>query len=146
MVEVMKITGPSFKRPRACIATLSAPNPASGHCQPAPLMETPGHSQASLGQSLVESLLLSSGSCCAQGFVCAFQESVSPVLCNSWWLCGGVNSDLLRTVMPYPGLLHPEPLPPQQSTADPYLRRRHPDTVLSQSLWGLWVLVCARFV
>ena len=43
--------------------------------------------------------------------------------------------------MPAPGLLHPEPLPPQQSTAHPYLLRRHPNTVLSPSLWGLWVLV-----
>ena len=32
--------------------------------------------------------------------------------------------------MPYPGLLHPEPLPLQQSTPDLYLLRRHPDTVL----------------
>ena len=30
----------------------------------------------------------------------------------------------------------PEPLPLQQSTADPYLYRRHSHTVLSQSLWG----------
>ena len=43
-----------------------------------------------------------------------------------------------RGLMPYPGLLHPEPLPLQQS--------RHSNTVLSQSLWGLWVLVCKRFV
>ena len=35
--------------------------------------------------------------------------------------------------MPYPGLLHPEPL--QQTTSDPYLNRRHSDTVLAQSLW-----------
>ena len=41
----------------------------------------------------------------------------------------------------YPSLLHPEPLPLQQSTADPYLHRRCLNTVLSQSLWGLWVLV-----
>ena len=45
--------------------------------------------------------------------------------------------------MPYPGLLHPELLPLQQSTADPYLRRRQSHTVLVQSLWGLWVL-CAQ--
>ena len=44
--------------------------------QPTPLLETPGHSQASLGQSLVESRLLSPGSWCAQGSVCALQESV----------------------------------------------------------------------
>ena len=48
--------------------------------------------------------------------------------------------------MPYPGLLHPEPLLPQQSSADPYILRRHPNTVLSQSLCGLWVLVCTRYV
>ena len=48
--------------------------------------------------------------------------------------------------MPYPFLLHPEPLPLQQSTADQYLHRRHSNTVLSQSLWGLWVLVPTRFV
>ena len=42
--------------------------------------------------------------------------------------------------MPYPSLLHPEPLPLWQSTADPYLHRRHSNTVLSQSLWvsGSW--------
>ena len=42
--------------------------------------------------------------------------------------------------------LHPEPLPLQQSTADLYLHRRHSNTVLSQSLWGLLVLVHIRFV
>ena len=63
-------------------APLSAPNPAAGHCPRTPLPETPGHSQASVGQSLVESLLLSPGSWCAQGFVCALQESV-PQSCVS---------------------------------------------------------------
>ena len=96
MVEVMKIMTTSFKRSPACTATLSAPDSAGGHCQPTPLLETPGHSQASLGQSLVGSLLLSPGSCCAQGFVCALQESVSPVLCKFWWLYGGVNGYLLQ--------------------------------------------------
>ena len=60
------------------------PNPVAGHCQPIPPLETPGHSWASLGQSLVGSLLLSPGSWCTQGFVCALQESVSPVLCKFW--------------------------------------------------------------
>ena len=40
-------------------------------------------------------------------------------------------------LMPYPSLLHPEPLPMCQSTADPYLHRRHSNTVLFPSLWGL---------
>ena len=66
MVEVMKIMATSFKRSHACSATLSVPNPAAGHHQPTPPLETPGHSQASLGQSLVGSLLLSPGSWCTQ--------------------------------------------------------------------------------
>ena len=45
-----------------------------------------------------------------------------------------------------PSLLHPEPLSLWQSTADPYFHRRHSNTVLSQPLWGLWVLVHTRFV
>ena len=36
--------------------------------------------------------------------------------------------------MPYPGLLHPEPLPLRQATADLYFDRRHSNTVLSWSL------------
>ena len=48
--------------------------------------------------------------------------------------------------MPHPGLLHPESLSPRQSTADLYVHRRCSNTVLSQSLWGPWVLVCTRFV
>ena len=61
MVEVMKIMVTSFKRSQAHTATPSTPNPAAGHCQPAPLLETPGHARASLGQSLVESLCPSPG-------------------------------------------------------------------------------------
>ena len=92
----MKKIETSFKCSHACTVALGALNPAAGHCRPMPLLETPGHSQASLGQSLVGSLLLSSGSWCAQCFVCALQESVSPVLCKFWWLYGGVNGDLLQ--------------------------------------------------
>ena len=71
MVEVMKIMATSFKRSHARTATLSAPSPVAGHCRPTPLLETPGHSWASLGQSLVGSLLLSPVSWCTQGSVCA---------------------------------------------------------------------------
>ena len=66
--------------------------------QQRPPPETPGHSQASLGQSIVGSLLFSPGSWCTQGFVCALQTSVSPVLCKFWQLYGGVNCDLLQNV------------------------------------------------
>ena len=56
------------------------PNPAADPCCPMP--ETPGHSQASLAQSLVGSLLLPPGSWCAQSFLCALQESFPPLLCK----------------------------------------------------------------
>ena len=49
-----------------------------------------------LGQSLVRPLLLSPGSWCTQGSVCALQESVPLVLCEFWWLYGGVNGNLLQ--------------------------------------------------
>ena len=73
IVEVMKVMGTSLKRSHACTATLSAPNPAAGHHQPAPPLDTPGHSRARLGQSLVGLLLLFPGSWCTQGSVCALQ-------------------------------------------------------------------------
>ena len=53
MVEVLKIMVTSFKRSYAGTASLSAPKPAGGHCQPTPWPETPGHSRASLGQSQI---------------------------------------------------------------------------------------------
>ena len=96
MVEVMKIISTSFKSFHACIVPLSAPEPAAGHHQPTPPLETSGHSQTSLGQSLVVSLLLSPGSWCVQVSVCALQESISPVLCTFWWLCDGDNGDLFQ--------------------------------------------------
>ena len=83
------------KVPCTCCCTQS-PDPEAGHHWPTPPLETPRHSQASLGQPLVGSLLLSSGSWCAQGSVCALQESVSLVLCKLWWLYGGVNGELLQ--------------------------------------------------
>ena len=77
MVEAMKITVNSFKRSHKGTATLSAPKPAAGHCQPKPLPETSEHSWISLGQSLVGSLLLSPAFWCTQCSLYALQESVS---------------------------------------------------------------------
>ena len=146
VVEVVKIMVISFKTSHTHPATLSAPNPAEGHCRPMPPLETPGHSWASLGQSPVGSLLLSPGFWCPQGSVCSLQESVSPVLHKFWWLYAGVNGDLLQECLCHARSVAPRALPLQQATADPYLHRRHSNTVLSQSLWGLWVLGCTRFV
>ena len=84
MVEVMKTMVATFKWSSDGTATLSTPDLSAGHCKPTSPPETPGHSRASLGQSLVGSLLLSPGSWFEEGFVCALQESVSPVLCKYW--------------------------------------------------------------
>ena len=83
----------SFKRAHAHTATVIAPDPEAGHFQPTTPQETPGVSWACLGQSFLGSLLLSPGSWCAQGSVCALQESVSPVLCQFRSFYGGVNGD-----------------------------------------------------
>ena len=49
MVEVMKIKVTSFKWSHTCTATLIAPNPATGHHQPTPLLlDTPGQIWVSL--------------------------------------------------------------------------------------------------
>ena len=73
MVEVMKIMVTSFQR---STASFSAPNLAAGHHQPMPSLGTPGHPQASPGQSPVESLFLSPGCWCTR-FCCVLQETIS---------------------------------------------------------------------
>ena len=95
MVEVMKIMAASFKRSHECTATLSVSNPAAGHRRPTPPPETPGHLQASLGQSLVGPLLLFLGPGVHK--VCALQDSVSPV---PWKFC---NQIPLASKVKFPG-------------------------------------------
>ena len=141
MVEVVKIMVTYFKRSHAHTATLSAPDPAAGYHQPTPLLETPGHSRASLGQSPVGSLLLFPGSWCAQGFVCALQESVSPVLCRFWWLYGEVNGNPLKE-----GLCHTQVYWTQSPCSSPLLTHTSARDTQTQFWLSLWVLVCTRFV
>ena len=156
MVEVMKIMAASFKRSHAHNAALSGPDPAAGHHWPATLTETPGHSRASLSQSLVGSLLLSLRSFFTQGFVCALQESVSPVLCKFWWLYGGVNGNLLQeslchTQSPYHSS---RPLLTSTSTRDTQTLKGRSGSVSVESpgvhkvlfepskcLWWVWSLI-----
>ena len=92
-----------------------------------------GHSWASLGQSLVGSLLLSPGSWCTTFFLYP-PRVCSPVLCKFWWLCGGVNGDLLQE-----GLCHTQVCCTQspRPCGSPLLTcpsRGDAHTVLSQSL------------
>ena len=65
-----------LQKGHAHTAALSAPDPAADPCRSTSTRDSwtlPG----SLGQSLVGTLFLSPVSWCAQGFVCAPQESIS---------------------------------------------------------------------
>ena len=66
MVGVKVVMVISFKRTYASPVIFSAPDPTAEHCQLMLPPEIPGHSQTSLAQSLVGSLLLSPGSWCTQ--------------------------------------------------------------------------------
>ena len=130
MEEVMNIMANSLKRSHG---SLSAPDPAAGHHWPTPLPQTPGQSWACLGQCLVQSLLLSPGSWCTQVFVCAFQESVSPVLFKFWWFHGGVNGDLLQE-----SLCHTQVCCTQSPRGRPLLTRTSAVDTQSQ----FWLSLC----
>ena len=90
----------------------SAPKPAAGHHRPIPPPETPGHPQASPGQSSVGSLLLSSGSWCPR-FCCALWESISQSCLSSgsqlWmWLVMEERSNAVKNkIAQEPGMLGP---------------------------------------
>ena len=141
----IKIIATSFKRFHACAATLNALNPPGCHHRPTPLPVTLGHSQLNLGGSLVASLLLSSGSWCTQGPVCA-SKNLFPVLFKFWPFYGGVNDNLLQESYSIPESAAPRVSAPRVVSCWTYLHRRHSNTVLCQSLWGLWVLVWTKFV
>ena len=141
----MKKMETSFKSSHAATAAFGAPNPAADHRPTLPL-ETPGHSRASLGQSLVGSLLLSPGSWCTQSFVCVLQESVSPGLSKSWSSVEGLTAASSKrgyaiprsatSRAPAPVAGHCWPVPLQETLKNS----------LVQSLCGLWVPLHTRFV
>ena len=146
VVEIINIMVTYFKRSHACTATLSAPDPAAGHCQSMPLPEIPGLSQASLGQSLVGSLLLSLGSWCTQGFVYGFQVLFPQSYVSSGGSMVGLMVTSSKRAYAIPSSAAPRApasaadhcwLIPLQETL------KHSKAGLIQSLWGL--LVCTRF-
>ena len=128
----------SFKRSYAHTALLSAPNPAAGHHPPMPPLETPGHSQASLDQSLVGSSFLL-GPCVHKVLFLPY-KSLFPQSCvNSGGSMVGLMVKPSKRACAIPRSTALRALPLQQSTDDCYLDRRHSNTVLAQSLWSLWV-------
>ena len=96
--------------------------------------------------SLLGVLLFFAGFWCIQDSVFALQESFPHSYVRSDSSMVGLMGPPPRGLMPYSSLLCQEPLALWQSTADLYLHRRCSNTVLSQSLWGLWVRVHRRFV
>jgi len=83
----------SFKRFRVNTASLSAPTPEAGHRQPMPLPETPGPSQACLGQSLLGVTALFSWVLVHTRFcLCPPRVCFPSPLAALWW----VNGDLLQ--------------------------------------------------
>ena len=121
----------------------SVPPPTAGHRRPMPLPETPGHSRVNLDQSLMGSLLLSPGACCAQASVCP-PRVCFPVLCKFWRLYGGVNCDLLQEDLCHTQVCCTQSPCPCSSPL--LIHTSTGDTVLAQSLWGLWALACTRYV
>ena len=123
----------------------SVPQPCRGYCWPMPPLETPGHLRASLGQSVVGSLLLFSWVqvhirfCLCPPGVC-FQ-----IMYMFWLLYGGVNGELLQEDLCHTDVYYTQTPCPWNS---PLLTHNSTGelTVLSQSLWGLWVLVHTRYV
>ena len=116
-----------------------------------PPPETPGHSGASLGQSLVGSLLLSPGSWCTQVgvffvCVCALLESIFQSCVSSGSSMVGIMATSSKRAYVISRFGAPRAPAPWQATADLYFYTRHSHTVLAQSLWGLWVMVYTRFV
>ena len=142
-----------FKRSHARTAAHRAPNPAAGHRWPTHLPETPGHVQVSVSFLWGHcSLLLSPG---AHKVLFVPSKSLFPQSCvssaSSMVGLMATSSKRAYAIPKSAAPCHtqfcvPEPLPLRQSTADSYLHRRHSNTVLSQSLWGLWVLVLTRYV
>ena len=73
-------------------------------------------------------------------FLFVAPKSLFPQSCvNSGSSIVGLMETSSKRAYVIPSLLHQEPLSLQQTTADLYLCRRHSNTVLAQSLWGLWV-------
>ena len=136
----------SFKRSCTPIAPLSAPDAAGGHSNPClcqRLLDTHGQVWVSVlwGHCY---FLLGPG---VHNVLFVTCKSLFPQSCVS---SGGSMVGLMATstkkayAIPRSAALRAPAQ--QQSTADPYLHRRHSNTVLSQSPWGPWVLVCTRFV
>ena len=139
-------------------SALSAPDPAAGHCWPTPPLETPGHSRASLGQSLVGSVLLYPGYWCPQVSLCALLGSVSQSCVSSgssmvWLMLTSSKRAyaIPRSAAPRapaPAAVHCWPVPPQEtlrhssgSVSVGFPGAQNGLFEPSEHLWWLWGLI-----
>ena len=92
------------------------------------------------------SLLFSPGSWYAQGFICAFQESVFQFCVSSGSSMVGLMVTSSKRAYATPRSAAPRPPDLQQATSDLYLPRRHsnPQRLVWLSLWGVSQM-CRRF-
>ena len=111
-----------FKRSHACTATLTALNPAAGHHQPTPLLETPRYSVGKSGSVSCGVTAHFSWVLVHTRFCLCPPRVYFPVLCKFWQLYGGANGDLLQeglchtqvccTQSLVPVAVHCSPVPP----------------------------------
>ena len=133
----MKITAASYKRSKHVPPTLQQAIASPRlHWR---LLDTPGQVSLLWGHCSFSWVLVHTRFCLCPPRVCF------PILCRFWWLYGRVNGDLLQDLCHMQFCCTQSPCP----CGSPLLTRTSTgdiQTVLSQSLWGLWVLVHRRFV
>ena len=97
-----------------------------------------GHCSFLLGPGLHKVLFVPSKCLFPQSCVSSGSSIVGLITISFKWACAIPKSAVPRAPAPAPA--------PAAGYCYPYLCRRHWNTVLAQSLWGLWVLVHTRFV
>ena len=137
MVEAMKIMATSFKRSHARTAELSAPDPSAGHCEPTHVQVLVnvlwGHCSFLLGPGVHKVLFVPSKSLFPQSCVSPGSSMMGSMVTFSKRAYAVPRSTAPRA--PASAAVHCCPIPSQETL-----------TVLFQSLWGLWVLVCTGYV
>ena len=128
-----EVNGDLLQRSHVLTATLSACRPPPTHASARDSWTLTGKSgSVSCGVTAPFSWVL----VCTRFCLCPTRVCF-PVLCKFWQLYGGINGDLLKEDLFHTHVCCTQSLCPCQPTADPYLHRRHLNTLLSLSLCGV---------
>ena len=109
VVGVMAVMTTSFKRAYIYTVVFSVPDPAAIHCRPIPQLETPGHSQANLAQSLVGHtapfswVLVCTRFCLGPPLQSLFPQSCGSSIIKSLWPPKSNSLEILHPCTGYPG-------------------------------------------